>query len=186
MIESIAVTLPPAIFLAILFGGGALFRRKSIDQDGEPPIDHRLFYASKYAIPALWAVMVLDAWGINLSFVRSEGFVKWTALVLWFLGFSFMFAGRFGLGASFRMGSARERTSLKTDGLYRLSRNPMYVGVYSTLSASALYTLNPMVLAAAIFVAVVHHRIILAEEEYLGRAFGKEYTDYCLRVRRYL
>jgi protein-S-isoprenylcysteine O-methyltransferase Ste14 len=62
----------------------------------------------------------------------------------------------------------------------------MYLGVDATVLASALYTVNPIVLAAAVFVAVAHHRIVLAEERYLAKAFGAEYDDYRQRVRRYL
>jgi protein-S-isoprenylcysteine O-methyltransferase Ste14 len=62
----------------------------------------------------------------------------------------------------------------------------MYVGVYATLSAAVLRTLNPLLLLVAAYVIVVHHRIVLAEEEQLRRAFGDEYRAYCSRVRRYV
>jgi len=47
----------------------------------------------------------------------------------------------------------------------------MYVGVYATLLASVIYTMNPFVLALAVFIIVVHHRIVLAEEQFLRQAF---------------
>jgi protein-S-isoprenylcysteine O-methyltransferase Ste14 len=62
----------------------------------------------------------------------------------------------------------------------------MYVGVFTTLLAAVLYTLNPILLFIALFVAAVHHRIILAEEDHLRTVFGEAYTAYCRRVRRYL
>ena len=130
--------------------------------------------------------MVLHSWGISLSFVQVPGLLKWVSLCLWVSGFVLLFNGRFGLGSSFRLGSPQESTSLKVDGLFRFSRNPMYLGVYATLLASVLYTLNPILLLVAIFVAAVHHRIVLAEEQYLRSVFGEEYVDYCRRVRRYL
>jgi len=61
----------------------------------------------------------------------------------------------------------------------------MYLGVFATLLAATLYTLNPFVLLIAIFIVAVHHRIVLAEEAYLQEAFGGEYAEYCRRVRRY-
>lgn len=186
MIESLAVTLLPVLFLIILFGGGGLFRRRNIDMDGEPPIDKALFYSSKYAIMAMWAAMVLHAWGLRLSFMEVPKLLKWISLILWVSGFILLFIGRFGLGDSFRIGAPKEATRLRTGGLFRFSRNPMYCGVYATLLASVLYTLNPILLPAGVFVVVVHHRIVLAEEEHLRKTFGVEYTDYCGRVRRYL
>jgi protein-S-isoprenylcysteine O-methyltransferase Ste14 len=62
----------------------------------------------------------------------------------------------------------------------------MYLGVYATLLASVLYTLNPLLFLVGIFVVAVHHKIIIAEEEHLRRVFGEEYEDYCSCVRRYL
>jgi protein-S-isoprenylcysteine O-methyltransferase Ste14 len=176
----------PTLFLIVLFGGGELFRRRNIDMDGDPPIDRRLFYISKYSIFILWGAMVLHGWNINLFPIKGSGLLKWFALCLWVSGFTLLFIGRFALGDSFRVGSPKESTRLKANGLFKFSRNPMYVGVYETLLASVLYTLNPIMLFIGIFVVVVHHRIILAEERYLRKVFDKEYMDYCSRVKRYL
>ena len=135
----------------------------------------------------VWGAMVLgEAWGAPLSFVDLPAASRWAGLLLWVAGFLVLFVGRFGLGSSFRIGLPKEPTNLKVNGLFGLSRNPMYVGVYATLLAAVLYTLNPIVLAAGAFVAVVHHRIVLAEERYLAGAFGADYAEYRGRVRRYL
>jgi len=186
MIEAALVTILPVGFLIILFGGGALFLRKNIDQDGKAPINRTLFYASKYSIIILWAAMVVQSWGISISSIEVPRFLQGIALVFWFSGFVLLYYGRFKLGNSFRLGTPKEDTSLTVDGLYTLSRNPMYVGMYATLGASALYTLNPMVMLLAGFVVAVHHTIVLAEEEHMQKVFGENYLDYCTRVRRYI
>ena len=186
MIESVVVTVFPVLFLVLLFGGGALLRRRHIDMDGEPPIDRRIFYLSKYAILGLWGTMVVQSWGVNLSLVQAPGWSRGISLLLWVGGFLLLFIGRLGLADSFRIGSPKESTRLKVDGLFRFSRNPMYVGVYATILASILYTLNPIVFLVGVFVVAVHHRIVLAEEQHLQKTFGQEYADYCSRVRRYL
>jgi protein-S-isoprenylcysteine O-methyltransferase Ste14 len=186
MFLPLAVTAFPVLFLAGLIGGGIVFRRRNIDMDGEPPIDKRLFVSSKWAIVILWAAMVLQAWEVRLWFVAVPDAGRWLALGLWVVGFTLLFVGRFGMGSSFRIGSPKERTGLKTSGLYSHSRNPMYVGVYTTLVASVVYTLNPILLVIAGYIIAVHHRIVLAEEGYLTRAFGPEYRAYCGQVRRYL
>ena len=173
----LAITLPPALFLAVLFGGGEAFRRRRIDQDGEPPIDRRVFYASKYAIVVMWSVVAAGAWGAPVSLVDVPPASKSIASILWAAGFLLLFAGRFGLGKWFRLRSPREATGLCVDGLFGLSRNPMYVGVYATLAASVLYTLNPIVFGGAVFIIAVHHRIILAEECFLTSAFGSKYIE---------
>jgi len=130
--------------------------------------------------------MVLQSWGKDISFIPVPALLKWISLCPCTLGFMLLFIGRFGLGNSFRLGSPKENASLKTDGIFRFSRNPMYLGVYSTIIASFLYTLNPVVLLVTIFVIAVHHKIVLAEEEYMKKVFGKEFLNYCHRVRRYV
>ncbi len=186
MIEALVVTLFPALFLIVLFGGGELFRRREINQDGKAPINKTLFYLSKYSILILWGAMVLASWGIGISLVEVPASLRWISLFLWISGFLLLFLGRFGLGDSFRLGTPREGTNLKVTGLFSVSRNPMYLGVYATILATILYTLNPLVLLLGTFVVIVHHKIVLAEEEYMQRVCGQEYVDYCRRVRRYL
>jgi len=55
------------------------------------------------------------------------------------------------------------------EGVYGVSRNPMYLGVYATIVASVLYTMNPLILIPGAFVAAVHHRVVLAEEDHMAR-----------------
>ena len=154
MIEAVLVTLLPAGFLVVLFGGGALFRKKNIEQDGEAPINRTLFYTSKYSVLVLWGAMVTRSWGISISSGEVPRFLQLTALLLWISGFVLLYLGRFKMGDSFRLGTPREDTRLRRDGLFRLSRNPMYVGVYATIAASCLYTLNPIVVLLGVFVIV--------------------------------
>jgi len=186
MIEAALVTILPAGFLVVLFGGGMLFLKRNIEQDGEAPINRTLFYSSKYAILVLWGAMVLQSWGIRISFFEVPRVLQLIALLIWVCGFVLMYLGRFTMRDSFRLGTPREDTSLRTDGLFSISRNPMYVGVYLTIAASLLYTLNPLVILTGVFVIAVHNRIVRAEEKHLGNVFGREYSEYCSRVRRYI
>ena len=186
MIEAVLVTILPVGFLFVLFGGGALLLKKKIEQNGRAPINGTLFYVSKYAVIALWGAMVLQSWGIGISVVEVPPIARFTALVLWISGFALLYLGRFTMGDSFRLGSPNEPTGLKITGLFRLSRNPMYVGMYATVVASSLYTLNPVIILGGAFVIAVHHTIIRAEEGHLQKTFGREYAAYCSTVRRYV
>jgi protein-S-isoprenylcysteine O-methyltransferase Ste14 len=186
MLLSLFVTVLPVLFLAGLIQRAVAFRRRQVDMDGDPPIPKALFVSSKWAIVLVWAAMVIQSWTNRLSFIDVPGALTSVSLGLWVIGFALLFAGRSGLGESFRIGSAKESTGLKQTGLYRFSRNPMYVGVYATLCAAVLCTLNPILLLVSAYVIAVHHRIVLAEEAQLGHVFGEEYRTYCGRVRRYL
>ena len=184
--EPFFVAAFPVLFAAALAAGGLALRRQHLDMDGTPPIDRNIFLLSKLAMVIPWAAMILQSFGLNLALISGPRYVRGISLGLWAVGFALMLAGRFGLGNSFRVGCAKEETALRLNGIYRYSRNPMYLGIYGTLLGSALYTMNPVVLLAGVFVAAVHHRIVLGEEACLRKTFGERYVDYCRRVRRYL
>ena len=186
MIEALLATLLPLGFLMVLFGGGAHFLRNNIEQDGEAPINRTLFYVSKYSILVLWGAMILQSWGIGISLYEAPPLFQVIGLVSWCFGFALLYLGRFEMGRAFRLGTPKEHTNLKVDGLFRLSRNPMYVGMYTTIVAAALYTLNPIVIELGAFVIAVHHSIVLAEENHLQKVFGQEYVKYRNGVRRYV
>lgn len=186
MIETLVTILLPLGFLTVLFGGGANFLKNNIEQDGEVPIPRTRFYISKYSVLVIWGAMILQSGGIGISLYEVPPLFMGIGLVAWCFGFALLFIGRFEMGSSFRLGTPKEHTGLKVDGLFGLSRNPMYVGMYSTVVAAALYTLNPVVIVLGAFVIVVHHSIVLAEEDHLQKVFGQEYVDYRNRVRRYI
>jgi len=186
LFEPALVALLPAVFFAGLVSTWLALRRLKVDMEGAPPIDPRLLYPSKMAMLIPWGAMFLQSCGLDLSLSAVPRALQWFSLLVWNLGFLLAMAGRFGLGRSFRVGCAKEKTVLKTGGVFRFSRNPIYLGLNATFLASTLYTLNPVVFLVGAVVAVVHHRIILAEEECLRRMFGPEYEEYCRRVGRYV
>lgn len=186
MFEPIFVATFLVLFLAVLAGGRAALRRQNIDMEGVAPIKRSLFLLSKLAMLIPWATMFLQALGVNLSPVRVPPVLKGISLGLWAAGFGLSLAGRIGLGSSFRVGCPEEETTLRTDGIFHTSRNPIYLGLDVTFLAAALFTLNPAVLAVGAGIAAVHHRIILAEEECLRKTHGQAYAEYCRRVGRYL
>lgn len=90
------------------------------------------------------------------------------------------------LGRSLRIGLPRGPTQLRTGGLYRFSRNPIYLGVYLVALGGVLYTPHPVVVVSAIVTVWLHHRIVLAEERFLERRFGDDWREFRRRVPRYL
>lgn len=72
-------------------------------------------------------------------------------------------------------------------GLYRYSRNPMYVGVSAIVFGEALYfgSGNQLVYALCVL-AGFHVRVVLGEEKALRRTFGAAYAAYCARVPRWI
>jgi protein-S-isoprenylcysteine O-methyltransferase Ste14 len=76
---------------------------------------------------------------------------------------------------------------LMTTGIYRISRNPIYLADVLVLAAVAVWlgnAFNVMLLAA--FVWYIQRFQIRPEEQALAKLFGADYTAYCVRVRRWL
>jgi protein-S-isoprenylcysteine O-methyltransferase Ste14 len=78
-------------------------------------------------------------------------------------------------------------SSLVVQGVYRHTRNPMYLGLLLTLLAWAVLLANPFaVLWVAVFVLYITRFQIIPEERVLGALFGAEYEAYKARVRRWM
>ncbi len=72
-------------------------------------------------------------------------------------------------------------------GLYRYTRNPMYVGVLTViLGWAALFRAADLALYALVVGTCFHLFIVLYEERYLAREFGDQYEAYRSRVGRWL
>jgi protein-S-isoprenylcysteine O-methyltransferase Ste14 len=72
-------------------------------------------------------------------------------------------------------------------GLYRCSRNPMYVGVLSAILGWAALFRSPSILLYALFVGSCFHLFVrFYEEPHLHATFGSDYEDYCARVARWV
>jgi protein-S-isoprenylcysteine O-methyltransferase Ste14 len=77
--------------------------------------------------------------------------------------------------------------TLVTDGLYRFSRNPMYVGQLLVLLAWAIYLASPLSLAGPVaFILFINRFQIEPEEKVLASRFGDAYARYRAATRRWL
>lgn len=78
-------------------------------------------------------------------------------------------------------------TALVTDGIYGLTRNPIYLGFTVTYVGLAVGLDSPLALALLFPCMIVMDRFVIAREEtYLERKFGEPYRAYRQRVRRWL
>ncbi len=80
-----------------------------------------------------------------------------------------------------------EATRLVTDGPYRITRNPMYLGLLLTLIAWGLWLQSlSALLLAPLFVFVINRCNILPEEHRLIACFGEPYESYLAQTRRWI
>jgi protein-S-isoprenylcysteine O-methyltransferase Ste14 len=78
-------------------------------------------------------------------------------------------------------------TRIVAHGLYRFTRNPMYLGLaLCTLALAILVDSAWTLLAVPIGLVLIDRIVITREERYLERKFGEEYLNYKCRVRRWI
>jgi protein-S-isoprenylcysteine O-methyltransferase Ste14 len=78
-------------------------------------------------------------------------------------------------------------SSIVTRGVYRYTRNPMYLGSLIALVGWAVYLAVPWLLLGPVFYALFLTRFqVIPEERALRAKFGTEYAEYVARVRRWL
>ena len=75
---------------------------------------------------------------------------------------------------------------MNRSGIYRLSRNPMYVAYFLMFLGCALLTQSILLLVLVLVFQISAHWIILSEERWCIQQFGDVYLQYMKQVRRYL
>jgi protein-S-isoprenylcysteine O-methyltransferase Ste14 len=153
---------------------------------GKTTINPVFFYTGKIAGYATWIIMFLLLLEISILDKRIILFNNYASIFILIIGLIFSAVSLMNLGKSTRLGLPSEKTVFKVNGLYRISRNPMYVGFNLITISAMVYTLNWIVLILGIYSLTIYHVIILGEEKFMLIRFGEEYKSYKERVRRYI
>lgn len=158
------------------------------DQTGVGAPDH-----AGVAVPPPLIYVVLFGVGLLLNLLVPLGFAPSLlarVAALMFLGAGVLLAGWSNLlfrRAGTSLVPVRPSTALVVRGAYRLTRNPMYLGLLCVYIAAALWFGSIWALILAPLVALLVQRLAIAKEErYLMRRFGDAYRQYCAQVRRWI
>src|SRR5689334_13040656 len=151
--------------------------RPNINKNIHPPLVVLMFIVIAYVLGRF----------VPLPFVAPL-WLRYLGLLVTFIGLLF------GIGALLEF--RRARTTLDphgsvqqvvTSGIYRFTRNPIYLGfllmVIGLPLNSGLYWGIVMV---PFYILLMNRLVIQYEEAYLAKKFGKAYTNYMSRVRRWL
>ena len=89
---------------------------------------------------------------------------------------------------SWRAGvSETDKTELVTNGIYKISRNPAFLGFDLVYVGILMMFFNWILLAVSLFAIIMFHlQIVNVEEDFLLISFGQEYVEYRKMVHRYL
>ena len=91
------------------------------------------------------------------------------------------------MGNSWRIGiDEKKETALVQSGLFRLSRNPIFLGMQITLLGFFLAVPNALTLLIFVLGFVLIQIQVRLEEEFLGKIHGAEYEEFRRRVRRWV
>jgi protein-S-isoprenylcysteine O-methyltransferase Ste14 len=153
---------------------------KSADKPGIrliPPLIYLAALAAAFAADWLWPVAVLPAgmqYALGATLMLAGG-----AMALWAVGLFRRADTPFDV--------RRPASALVTEGPYRISRNPGYMGLIAFSLGIGVAADNAWVLATvAIATALLHRFVIVPEERHLEARFGDAYRTYRARVRRWL
>ena len=141
--------------------------------------------------PPVWLLL-----GLISIFALNELYpmIRFTSLIFQVLGGVVIVVGLLLLvmanGLFVRAGTDvipfRKVSTLVTTGIYRFTRNPMYLGMAAVLLGCALTVgVVPALLVPLAFVVIVEARFIRPEEQMLRELFPQEFPAYCQRVRRW-
>jgi len=117
----------------------------------------------------------LGGWTVPVALVLIAAFVVWN-------GWALMLFGRHETGLL----PGEETQALIEEGPYRLSRNPLYVGLLALYVGLALLTSVWALVLTPVAWGLLLWGAILPEERFLRERFGAAYDDYARRVRRWL
>ena len=152
-------------------------------QSGAPQF--RVWPPVAVGVPWLVGVAVERAAGISVDLGPVGVVIGWALVVLFVVwnGWSLALFARRRTGLL----PGQTTTTLLDEGPYRVSRNPLYVGLLALYVGAALIASSWVVLALTpIAFAGLHWGAVLPEERYLSERLGTVYAEYRGRVRRWL
>jgi protein-S-isoprenylcysteine O-methyltransferase Ste14 len=152
-------------------------------------IDKKDFLIPPFSVLYFFLVF---AGAFNLPTVSNQQFfssdvVSWIGVLLCLTGLILFMLSMVAFGTSFRVGiDVNHSDKLVTTGVFTLSRNPIYVAFWIILLGQFFVFPNWILLVYLGAATWLFHRQVLREEAFSKAHYGKEYTEYCARVRRYV
>lgn len=176
-------------FYACYFGKMLSQRRRGIRTDQMGRGKTGRVRAIEIAVKCVTAL--LPAAQLVCIALRLTALPDWARIlgaVLGALGIAAFAAAMLCMKDSWRAGvSAREKTELVTGGIYRISRNPAFLGFdLMYLGILLLFFSWPLCVLTALAALLLHVQVVCVEEAHLRVAFGQAYLDYCGQVCRYI
>lgn len=176
------------LFYSIYLGKMLLQRQKGIrtDQMAKGNKQGKMFRTELMLKIAAYLVVFVECISIIKNTNALPVLFRWIGLAAAFLGVLFFAVSVHTMRDSWRAGiPENEHTEFVTNGIYRWSRNPAFLGFDLTYTGLLLMFGNPVLTVCTCFSVMMMHLQILQEEIYLENTFGREYNVYKKQVGRY-
>lgn len=114
-------------------------------------------------------------------------FIRFIGMILMLLSLGWTVIAQIQMGNSWRIGIDEEKqTALVQTGLFRYSRNPIFLGMIVTIFGFFLTIPNAFTLVISLIGFVLIQIQVRLEEEFLSKTHGVKYKDFQEQVRRWL
>lgn len=177
-----------AVFYIAYFTKMILQRRKGVktDQIGKGNKPRKLLVIEILMKIATYSIVAVEVISIIWNFRMWNSSYSWVSISVAALGVLVFIVAIVTMRDSWRAGiPEKDKTELVTTGLYRISRNPAFLGFDLMYLGLLIAFFNFVHLAFVIYAVTMLHLQILQEEQYLTETFGEKYTEYKKHTGRY-
>ena len=153
---------------------------------GKPSTNPLLFYTGKLSIFFSIGFFLCKAIVPSFGGIHVPEWQAWLGVGMVLPASILLVVSFFQLGTSLSYGLSDQQTRLVTTGLFKYSRNPLYVALFMINIASAIYFPALVNILVTIYCIGSHIIITLGEEKFLLNRFKAEWITYKNEVRRFL
>jgi protein-S-isoprenylcysteine O-methyltransferase Ste14 len=123
---------------------------------------------------------LLPFWYMKNPILQLTGFIILFVTLVWIAFAQYQMANSWRIGID-----EKNKTRLVREGVFSLSRNPIFLGMLCTLLGLFLTIPNAVTFMILITGFIVVQIQVRLEEEFLLKTHGVDYTDYCTKTRRW-
>lgn len=184
----IAALVILALFYTAYFTKMTLQAKKGVktDQMAKGSKPRKLLIIERLLKMATFSIIPIETVSIILDWRTWESSPVWIGIAIAFLGVMIFVIAMITMRDSWRAGiPEKDKTALVTNGIYRLSRNPAFLGFDLMYLGILISFFNYLHLLFALFAVMMLHLQILQEEAFLTAVFGEPYNEYKRQVGRY-
>ncbi len=144
------------------------------------------FYVEAVMAIATGGIVIAEVISIALDRSIFPDWLRIVGLIIAVLGVALFITAMLTMRDSWRAGVSKDKTELVTSGIFKISRNPAFLGFDLMYIGVLMVFFNWALLIFTVFaILTLHLQIVINEEKAMQSAFGDEYLDYRKKVNRY-